>query len=137
MGRNVDLPSSSLLSTSIEMLAGGAGLYLAGTLTGEWRQFSLAAVSLRSWLGLIYLTIFGSMVGFAAYAWLLRNAPLPLVSTYAYVNPLVAILLGSLLAQEILTVHILLAALVIVGSVVIINVARQIKGKNRTIVTVK
>ncbi len=137
MGRNVDLPRSSLLSTSIEMLAGGAGLYLAGTLTGEWRQFSLAAVSLRSWLGLIYLTIFGSMVGFAAYAWLLRNAPLPLVSTYAYVNPLVAILLGSLLAQEVLTAHILLAALVIVGSVVIINVARQIKGKDRTIVTVK
>ncbi len=119
------------------MLAGGAGLYLAGTITGEWHQFSLVAVSLRSWAGLIYLTLLGSMVGFAAYAWLLRNAPLPLVATYAYVNPLVAIFLGSLLAQETLNIQILLAATVIVGSVVLINVSRQIGRKSRTIVSVK
>ena len=72
-----------------------------------------------------------------AYAWLLRNAPVSLVATYAYVNPLVAILLGSLFAQETLTVHILLATLVIIGSVVLINVARQIKDRGRPAVAVK
>jgi len=136
--RSADLPKSTLLSTGIEMLGGAAGLFLAGTITGEWNHFVLTNVSMRSWIGLIYLTLFGTMVGFTAYAWLLRNAPVSLVSTYAYVNPLVAILLGSLLAQEPLTVQILLAALVIVGSVVMINVARQIRGRKRsTIETVK
>ena len=135
--RSAKLPSSSLLSTGMEMLMGGVGLYLAGTITGEWHQLVLANVTTRSWLGLVFLTIFGSMVGFSAYAWLLRNAPVSLVATYAYVNPLVAILLGSLFAQETLTVHILLATLVIIGSVVLINVARQIKDRGRPAVAVK
>jgi drug/metabolite transporter (DMT)-like permease len=132
-----DLPDSSLLSTAVEMVGGGIGLYLAGTLTGEWRQFILANVTWRSWLGFIYLTLFGSLVGFTAYAWLLRHAPVSLVSTYAYVNPLVAILLGGLLAQETLTVQVLLAAAVIVGSVVMINISRQIKARDRTAVPIK
>jgi drug/metabolite transporter (DMT)-like permease len=129
--RSADLPKSSLLSTSMEMLTGGAGLYLAGTVTGEWHQLVLANVTTRSWLGLVYLTIFGSFIAFTAYAWLLRHAAVSLVATYAYVNPLVAILLGSLFAHEILTVRTLLAALVIVGSVIVINVARQGWGKER------
>ena len=135
--RHADLPASSLLSTGVEMLGGGVGLYLAATFTGEWSQFAFADVSLRSWLGFIFLTLFGSLVGFSAYAWLLRNAPVSLVSTYAYVNPLVAILLGSLLAAETLTIQIGLAAAVIVGSVVMINLSRQIKARDRTAVTVK
>ena len=77
------------------------------------------------------------MVGFNAYAWLLRNAPVSLVATYAYVNPLVAILLGSLFAQELLTMRILFAALVIVGSVVLINISRQMKVKARPAVGMK
>jgi len=85
-------------------------------------QFS--NITLRSWLSLAYLSVFGSLIAFAAYAWLLREAPLSLVSTYAYVNPLVAVILGGLLAQEVLNAHILLAALVIIGSVVVINVSR-------------
>jgi drug/metabolite transporter (DMT)-like permease len=135
--RHAGLPASSLLSTGMEMLGGGVGLYLAATLTGEWGQFSLASISIRSWLGFIFLTLFGSLVGFSAYAWLLRNAPVSLVSTYAYVNPLVAILLGSLIAGETLTVQILLAAAVIVGSVVMINLSRQIKARQGSAVTVK
>jgi drug/metabolite transporter (DMT)-like permease len=127
--RGADLPRSSLLSTSMEMLTGGGALYLAGTLTGEWHQLVLKQVSTNSWLGLIFLTIFGSMVAFTAYAWLLRNAPVSLVATYAYVNPLVAILLGGLIAGEALTTHILVAALIIVGSVVVINLSRQMKLK--------
>ena len=123
--RHADLPSSSLLGTGMEMLAGGVVLYLVGTLAGEWRSFTLGNVSLRSWLGLAFLTIFGSMITFSAYAWLLRAAPLPLVSTYAYVNPLIAILLGSLFASEVLSARILIAALVIIGSVVLINIPRR------------
>jgi drug/metabolite transporter (DMT)-like permease len=87
----------------------------------------LSAVALRSLLGLAYLAVFGSMVAYTAYTWLLRNAPLSLVSTYAYINPLIAILLGSLLAGELLSERILAAAIVIVGSVVVINLSPRIK----------
>jgi drug/metabolite transporter (DMT)-like permease len=125
--RHAKLPSSALLLTSMEMLAGSAGLILLGTVTGEWRLLALPAVALRSWLGLAYLAVFGSMIAYTAYTWLLRNAPLPLVSTYAYVNPLIAILLGSLLAGELLTARILAAAIVIVGSVVVINLSQRIQ----------
>jgi drug/metabolite transporter (DMT)-like permease len=125
--RHADLPSSSLVGTGMEMLAGGVACYLAGTLAGEWKSVVLSDITVRSWLGLVFLIIFGSMLTYSAYTWLLRNAPVSLVSTYAYVNPLVAILLGSLFAQEVLTLRILVAALVIVGSVVVINISRRIK----------
>jgi drug/metabolite transporter (DMT)-like permease len=125
--RHAHLPDSSLLSTGMEMLAGGLGLYLAGTLTGEWHALAPAQITLRSWLSLLYLILFGSMAGFTAYAWLLRSAPVSLVATYAYVNPLVAILLGSLLAQETLTPHVLFSALIIIGSVVLINASPRFK----------
>lgn len=125
--RHANLPSSSLLGTGMEMLTGGIGCYLAGTLAGEWKLLQLSNVSVRSWLGLIYLIIFGSMITYSAYTWLLRAAPVSLVSTYAYVNPLVAILLGSLFAQEVFNARILIAALVIIGSVVVINLSRRTK----------
>jgi drug/metabolite transporter (DMT)-like permease len=123
--RSANLPASSLLSTGMEMLAGGVGLYLAGTLTGEWHLLVLIHITTRSWLAMLYLVLLGSMAGFTAYAWLLRSAPVSLVATYAYVNPLVAILLGSLFAQEILTLHVLFSALIIIGSVVLINLSRR------------
>ena len=72
--RHADLPASSLLSTGMEMLAGGMGLYLTGTLKGEWVTLVLSRVTLSSWLGLIYLIVLGTLVAFTAYAWLLRNA---------------------------------------------------------------
>jgi len=125
--RGAELPRSALLSTSMEMLVGGAGLILLGSATGEWHSFALSQVTLRSWLGLAYLVVFGSMVAYTAYNWLLRNVSLSLVSTYAYVNPLVAILLGSLLAGELLNARILSAAFVIVGSVVVVNLAQRLK----------
>jgi drug/metabolite transporter (DMT)-like permease len=106
--RGAKLPSSPLLGTGMEMLAGGLGLLLLGTLVGEWGRLDLGAVSTRSLLGLGYLIFFGSLVGFAAYTWLLRVAPTALVSTYAYVNPLVAILLGNWLASEPLTPRVLI-----------------------------
>jgi drug/metabolite transporter (DMT)-like permease len=122
--REAPLPKSPLLGTGMEMLAGAGGLLLAGSLTGEWSRLDLAGISARSLWGLAYLVIFGSLVGFASYTWLLRAAPTPLVSTYAYVNPLVAIFIGNLLAAEPLTLRTLLAAGVILGSVALINLGR-------------
>jgi drug/metabolite transporter (DMT)-like permease len=123
--RTADLPASPLLGTGMEMLAGGAGLFVFGALTGDGTRLDLAAISPASVWGLLYLIFFGSLVGFTAYTWLLRNAPTPLVSTYAYVNPLVAILLGAVVLNEPLTGRVLLSALIIIGSVVVINTSRQ------------
>ena len=122
--RKAHLPASALLGTGMEMLVGGVVLLGIATISGEWSQLDLATVTTRSWLGLAYLIIFGALIGFVAYTWLLRSAPTPLVSTYAYVNPLIAIFLGAWLGQEALTPRILLAALVIVSSVFIINSSR-------------
>jgi drug/metabolite transporter (DMT)-like permease len=108
----------------MEMLAGGAGLLVFGSLAGEWGRLDLAGISPRSVGGVIYLIVFGSLVGYSAYTWLLRNAPTPLVSTYAYVNPLVAIFMGAIFAAEALTPRILLSALIVVSSVALINTAQ-------------
>jgi drug/metabolite transporter (DMT)-like permease len=108
----------------MEMLLGGAGLWIAGTLAGEWGRLDFSEIQPESLLGLLYLITFGSLVGFAAYTWLLRVAPTPIVSTYAYVNPLVAILLGASLAGETLTLRVALSAVIIIGAVVLINTAR-------------
>jgi drug/metabolite transporter (DMT)-like permease len=130
-GRDADMPQSSLMGTAMEMLAGSAGLLVVGTLTSEWRDLRLADISLNSGLGLGYLILFGSLVGFVSYSWLLRNAPISLVSTYAYVNPLVAIFVGAWLANELLTPRIIFSALIIIGSVVIVNLSRQSRVRAR------
>lgn len=124
-GRGAPVPASPLLGVGMEMLAGGAGLLLVGTLNGEFAQLNLAVISTRSLLSLSYLIIFGSLIAYSAYTWLLRNAPTPLVATYAYVNPLFAILLGNILAQESLNVRIIIAALIIISSVLLINTSRS------------
>jgi drug/metabolite transporter (DMT)-like permease len=129
--REAELPESPLMGTSLEMLCGGAGLLMLGTATGQWSQFHLADISLRSFSGLLYLIIFGSLIGFGAYTWLLRVAPTSLVSTYAYVNPLVAIFVGNLLAKEPITPRILLAAAVIIGAVVLITLTQPANGKTQ------
>ena len=123
--RGAQLPESPLMGTAAEMLIGGAGLVALGTLSGEWGRLEIAEISARSLWGLGYLVVFGSLVGFAAYTWLLRNAPTPLVSTYAYVNPLIAIVVGYFLAQEPLTTRTLIAAALIIGSVMLITTARS------------
>jgi drug/metabolite transporter (DMT)-like permease len=123
--RDAEMPKSSLMGTGIEMLAGAAGLFIAGTLSGEWQALDLAAIRPASLLSLAYLVTFGSLIGFVAYAWLLRNAPLSLVSTYAYVNPVIAIFLGAWLGSEPINAQIIVAALVIIGSVVMINLSKR------------
>jgi drug/metabolite transporter (DMT)-like permease len=107
------------------MLTGGLALVAFSASIGEWSGFDFAAVSTSSWIGLAYLITFGSMVGFVSYIWLLKNAPVSLVATYAYVNPLVAVFLGAWLANETLNARILVAALIIIGSVVLINQTKR------------
>jgi len=122
--RHAQLPAVPLLGTAMEMLTGGALLLLASVLTGEWGRLHVAAMSPRSLLALGYLVVFGSLVGFTAYVWLLRNTTATRASTYAYVNPIVAVFLGWALAGESLTWQTLLAAAVIVASVVLISIGR-------------
>jgi drug/metabolite transporter (DMT)-like permease len=118
--RHAKLPSSPLLTTGMEMLSGGVMLIVVGALSGEWKNFELENVSLVSLLSLCYLIIFGSIVAFTAYIWLLRVSTVARISTYAYVNPVVAIFLGWALAGEILTIQSLVSAAVIVVGVILI-----------------
>lgn len=127
--RNTRLPDSPLLGTGMEMLVGSLGLFAFATLIGEWKQFDLAAISLRSVSGLTYLIIFGSGIGFVAYTWLLRNAPTSIVSTYAYVNPVVAILLGSIIVDEPLERLELISAAIILAGVVLITSSKSLTGR--------
>jgi len=127
--KSADLPKSALMTTGAEMLSGGVALLLVSLLGQEWRAFDPAEVSTESWLALAYLIVFGSMIGFASYAWLLQNASISLVATYAYVNPLVAVFLGNWFAQEPLTPRILGASAIIIGSIVFMNSSRAARPK--------
>ncbi len=121
------LPGSPLLGTGMELLAGAAGSYFVGLLMGEAHQLDLSAVTSQSLLGLGYLIVVGSLIGFVCYTWLLRVAPTPLVVTYAYVNPLVAVFLGSLVAGEWLTPRILISAPLILMAVALIHMRQPKK----------
>ncbi len=122
--KSADLPKSALMTTSVEMLIGSAGLFIFGAVQGEWARFSVANTLPTSWIGLVYLAIVGSLGGFVAYAYLLQNAPISLISTYAYVNPVIALLLGAAIAQESLDGRTILAAVVILGAVILITTGR-------------
>lgn len=124
--RSAELPTRPiLLGAAMEMLTGGIVLMLIGTLSGEWGSFSFTAISTRSLTAFIYLVFFGSLIGFSTYIFLLRHTIPARVATYAYVNPIVAVILGWLFGNESLTPRILLAAIVIVLSVFIITAARD------------
>jgi drug/metabolite transporter (DMT)-like permease len=123
--RRARLPGSPLLATGLQMLAGSVALLTIALLVGELTRFDPAAVSSRSLVALVYLTAIGSLIGFTAYAWLLTVAPLPRISTYAYVNPVVAVILGVVVLAEPLTPRTVLAAAVIVGAVALIITARS------------
>jgi len=122
--RSATLPLSPLLGTGMQMLSGGAIQLVLGCLLGEWSGFHIGLVSLRSALALVYLTVVGSCA-FVAYVWLLRVAPMSLVATYAYVNPLVAVLLGHFLAHEPMTIRSLAAAVLIIGSVILVSIPKR------------
>ena len=119
--RNAPLPTTPLLGSGMEMLAGGALLLGASLISKEWAGFQPGNVSFLSLVSFIYLIIFGSLVGFSSYVWLLTKTTTARVSTYAYVNPVVAVFLGYFLAAEQLTLRTLLASSVIVIAVVVIT----------------
>lgn len=123
--KTAQVPKSVFMFTGMQMASASVGLLLVSALNGEMASFDIRAVTLTSWMGLIYLILFGSLVAFVAYGWLLRNAPISLVSTYGYVNPLVAIFLGAWLANEVLTWRVFVAAAVIISAVVMINRAKS------------
>jgi drug/metabolite transporter (DMT)-like permease len=123
-GKSAKLPASPLVTTGIEMLAGGILQILVAYFFGEFERFDFNTVSRRSALAWTYLTVIGP-AAFVAYAWLLRVAPIPLVATYSYVNPLVAIVLGYFLGKEIIAPRTFLAAALIIGSVVLVSAPKR------------
>jgi drug/metabolite transporter (DMT)-like permease len=126
--RGADLPRSALMATGTQMLMGGGMLILAGSVTGEWVRLDLAIISVRSLAAFTYLILFGSLVGFTAYVWLLKVSTPARVSTYAYVNPVVAVLLGWGLAGEALTGRVVIAVVVILSAVALITMRRHRTG---------
>jgi drug/metabolite transporter (DMT)-like permease len=114
-------PDSASLASGMQMLAGGLALLLVGVTSGELGRLDVAAVTTRSALSVAYLIVFGSLVGFTAYAWLLRVCTPAAVATYAYVNPMVAMFLGWLIAGEEFSPRMIVAAAIILSGVALIN----------------
>jgi len=123
--RYTSKPDSSLMAGAMQMLAGGALLLLVGLLSGEGTKFDWSSISMRSAWAFAYLTVAGSLIGFTAFSWLLKVSTPARISTYAYVNPVIAVFLGRAVGGEALTPRILWAAAVIVLGVVIITTRKS------------
>ena len=120
MARRVTIPSSPALASGMELLAGGAALLVLAAAAGEFGSLRLGEVSARSWLALGYLIVVGSIVAFSAYGIAVRTLPTATVATYAYVNPVIAVLLGALILSERLTPAMIGGGVLIVGAVVLV-----------------
>lgn len=118
------LPGHPLVATGAQMLAGGAVLTVMGALSGEVAGFDPGAISTPSLVSFAYLTIIGSLLAFTVFGWLLRVAPLPIVTTYAYINPVVAVILGAIVLSEPIEPRTILAGAIIVGAVALIVTSR-------------
>jgi drug/metabolite transporter (DMT)-like permease len=118
-------PRDPFLTTGMQMLCGGGVLAVAAALSGELGAFDPAAVTARSSVAFVYLTVVGSLVAFTAYAWVLRHAPLPLIATYAFVNPVIAVFLGWLILDEPVSLVQLIAGGIVVVGVALIILARS------------
>ncbi len=123
--RKVVWPHGVFMATAMQMLAGGVLLAIAGLAMGEWQEFEPAEVSAQSVWALLYLVVFGAIVGYSAYIWLLKYEQPARVSTYTYVNPVIAALLGWLLLGEQMSPLMFVAMIVIVGAVVLIVSGRE------------
>src|SRR5579871_2086845 len=117
----VKLPTDALARTAVPLVCGAVLLWVAAVVTGELQQTYWSLISLRSIGGLVYLIVFGSIVAFTAYTWLLQRCPPALVATHTYANPVVAVLLGWLLASEPLTLRVVIASVAILGAIVLIR----------------
>jgi drug/metabolite transporter (DMT)-like permease len=125
--RKLPLPESKVMSSGAQMLAGGILLFLTSAALGEFRNFHPAAVSRAAWLSLLYLIVAGSIIAFTAYVWLIHHESPTKVGTYAYVNPVVAVLLGYFLDGESLGMRTILGTLFVLVSVVVITTTRARK----------
>lgn len=121
LSRRLPLPNSPLLATAMEMFTAGVALIALSFATGEYARVRLDQLDARGLISLAYLIVFGSLIAFSAYVWLIRVCSPAVVSTYAYVNPMVAVALGALFADERITSRLLIGAATIVASVVLIT----------------
>jgi drug/metabolite transporter (DMT)-like permease len=121
LARKLPLPSSKVMSSGAQMLTGGVFLAIVAGALGEFRNFDPWAVSRGAWLALLYLIVAGSIIGFTAYVWLIHHESPTKVGTYAYVNPIVAVLVGYFLGGEELTTRTILGTLLVLISVVVIT----------------
>jgi len=125
--RKLPLPASKAMSSGAQMLAGGIMLALAAAIVGEFRGFDIQAVSRGAWFALAYLIVAGSIVGFTAYVWLIHHESPTKVGTYAYVNPVVAVIVGYFLGGETVGPRTLLGTLLVLVSVIVITTTRGTK----------
>jgi drug/metabolite transporter (DMT)-like permease len=125
--RKLTLPKSKVMSSGAQMLAGGVFLTLTAAALGEFHNFHLWSVSREVWFALLYLIVAGSMVGFTAYVWLIHHESPTKVGTYAYVNPIVAVLVGYFLGGEALSLRTIVGTLFVLISVVVITTTRAKK----------
>jgi drug/metabolite transporter (DMT)-like permease len=121
--------ASPFLTAAQQMICGGVLLLLAGSVTGELPRLNPSSVSISSLVAFIYLVLIGAVVGYTAYIWLLRRCEPAKVATYAYVNPIVAVLLGALFAGEKVTMRTFIAGCLIIGSVALVITAQQLRAK--------
>jgi drug/metabolite transporter (DMT)-like permease len=121
----VPLPPRPLVAAAMQMLVAGAALVLVGLVSGKFAEVDWSGVSAESWWALVWLAIPGSVIAFSAYAFALNELPLPIVSTYAYVNPVVAVLLGAWLLDERLSGRELIGTAIVVGSVAVVTLRRR------------
>ena len=124
LSKRVRLPESMLLATAMEMIAGGALLLVVGSMAGEWGRFDPRAVTTKSILAMAYLAVFGSIIGFTAFVWLLRETSPVVATSYAYVNPLVAVLLGWAFNHETPSPWTIAAGALVIGAVALITTSR-------------
>jgi drug/metabolite transporter (DMT)-like permease len=120
------LPADALGRTALPTICGAAMLLIAAGVTGEFQQTHWSSIALRSMFGLGYLITFGSVIAFTSYTWLLQRVPPALVATHTYANPVVAVILGWLLAHEPLSLRVVLASLAILGAIVLIRRGEQV-----------
>lgn len=123
--RHSVMPKSSVFSTSTQMLAGGLSLFILSTSLGEPAQFEITKVLPSAWFAMLYLIVFGSVIAYTSYIWLMKNVAPTLASTYAFINPVVAVFLGWTLAGEHLSTQTLVAAVVIIMAVVILTLSKK------------
>jgi drug/metabolite transporter (DMT)-like permease len=130
------MPVDPFVTTVVEMAVGGTAMVVLGSLGGEWGRLDLGAARPSAWIAFGYLVVVGSVVGYSAYVWLLARAPLSLATTYAYVNPAVAVVLGSLFLAEPLTANVLVGGAVIIAAVAFVITAES-RGRRSPVPTVR